>query len=122
LILIVLKRAEHSKYLVTTLTEQNCISEEIKSRLKSVNACHHSMQNLLSSSLLSKDIKIKIRRIIILPFVLCGCEIWSLILRVEHRLRVFDNGVLRRIFAPKRDEVMAEWRKLHNAKRNDLYC
>ena len=63
------------------------------------------MQNLLSSSLLSKTLKIKIYRTIILPVVLYGCETWSLTLREERRLRVFENRVLRRAFGPKRDEV-----------------
>ena len=63
------------------------------------------MQNLLSSSLLSKKLKIKIYRSIILPVVLYGCETWSLTLRDERRLRVFENRVLRRLFGPKRDEV-----------------
>jgi hypothetical protein len=78
------------------------------------------VQNLLLSSLLSKRLKIKRYRTIILPVVLCGCGIWSLTLREERRLRVFANRVLRRIFGPKRDEVTGEWRKLHN-ERNDLY-
>ena len=80
------------------------------------------MQNLLSSSLLSKSTKIKIYRTIILPAVLYGCETWSLTLREEHRLRVFENRVLRRIFVPRRYEVTGEWRKLHNEELNDLYC
>ena len=79
------------------------------------------MQNLLSSSLLSKNVKIKIYRTIILPVVLYWCETWSLTLREEHRLRVFENRVLRRIFGPRRDEVAREWRKLHNEELNDLY-
>ena len=81
------------------------------------------MQNLLSSSLLSKNLKIKIRvyRIIILPLVVYGCETWSLTLKGERRLRVFENRVLRRTFGPKRDEVTGEWRKLHNEGLNDLY-
>jgi hypothetical protein len=54
--------------------------------------------------------------------VLYGCETWSLILREERRLRVFENRVLRRMFGPKRDEVTREWRKLHNEELNDLYC
>jgi len=112
---------EQFKYLGTTLTNQNSIQEEIKSRLKSGNACHHSMQNLLSSSLLSKNVKIKIYRTIILPLVLFGCEAWSLTLREERRLRVFENRVLRRIFGPKKDEVIGGWRKLHNEELNDLY-
>ena len=99
---------------------QNSILEEIKSRLKSGNACYHSVQNILSSSLLSKNLKIKIYRTIILPVVLHGCETWSLTLRKERRLRVFENRVLRRIFGPKRDEVTREWRKLRD-ELNDLY-
>ena len=71
------------------------------------------MQTLLSSSLLSKNIKIKIYKTIIFPFVLYVCEIWSLTLREEHRLKVFENRVLRRIFEPKRDEVKGEWIKLN---------
>ena len=75
----------------------------------------------LSSRLLSKNIKIKIYRTIILPVVLYGCETWSLILREETKLRVFENKVLRRIFGPRRDEVTGEWRRLHNEELNDLY-
>jgi len=77
-------------------------------------------QNLLSSSLISKNIKIKIYRTIMLPLVLYGCETWSIILREERGLRVFKNRVLRRIFGPKRDEVTGERRKLHNEELNDL--
>ena len=91
---------------------------EIKSRLKSGNACCHSVQNLLSSSLLSKNLKVEIYRTV----VLYGCETWSLALNEERRLRVFERRVLRRIFGPKRDEVTGEWRKLHNEELNDLYC
>ena len=80
------------------------------------------MQNLLSSSLLSKDTKIKVHRTIILPVVLYGCETWSLTLREESRLRVFENIVMRRIFGSKRDEVKGEWRELHKEELNDLYC
>ena len=65
----------------------------------------YSVQNILSSSLLSKNLKIKIYRTIILPVVLYGCETWSLTLREERRLTVFDNRVLMRVFGPKRDEV-----------------
>ena len=89
----------------TTLTNQNSIAEEIKSRLRSGNSCYHSVQNLLSSSLLSKNLKIKIYRTVILPIDLYGCETWSLTFREERKLRVFENMVLRRIFRPRRDEV-----------------
>ena len=67
-------------------------------------------------------LKINIYRTTILPVVLYGCETWTLTLREEHRLRVFENRVLRRIFWPKRDGVTEEWRKLHNEELNDLYC
>jgi hypothetical protein len=63
----------------------------------------------------------RIYKTIILPMVLYGCETWSLTLREEHRLRVFENKVLRRIFGPKRDEVTGRWRKLHNEELCDLY-
>ena len=115
------KRVEEFKYLGTTSTNQNSILEEIKSRLRSGNACYHSVQNLFSSRLLSKNLKIKIYRTIILPVVLYGCETWSLILREQRKLRVFENMVLRRIFGPRRDEVTGEWRRLHNKELNDLY-
>jgi hypothetical protein len=109
------------KYLGTTVKNQNLIQEEIKRRLNSGNACYHSVQSLLSSRLLSKNLKIRLYKTIILPVVLYGCETWSLTLKEEHRLRVFENRVLRRIFGPKRDEVTGEWRKLHNKELHDLY-
>jgi hypothetical protein len=86
--------------------------------LNSGNAYYQSVQNLLS--LLSKNIKIRIYRAIILPDVLYGCQTWSLTLREEHRLRVFENSMLI-IFGPKRDEVTEGRRKLHNKELRDLY-
>jgi len=112
---------EEFKYLGTTLTNQNSIQEEIKSRLKSGNVCYHLVQNLLSSSLLSTNFKFKKYRTIILSVVLYGWETWSLTLREECTLRVFENRALRRIFGPERDEVTREWRKLHNEELNYLY-
>ena len=114
------ERMGEFKYLGTIFTNQNSIPEEIKSRLRSGNACYHSVQNILSSRLLSKNLKIKIYRTIILPVVLYGCETWSLTLREERKQSVFENMVLRRIFGPRRDEVTGEWR-LHNEELNDLY-
>jgi hypothetical protein len=93
----------------------------MESRLKSGNACYHLVQNLLTSRLLSKNTKIKVYTTIILPVGLYGCETWSLTLREEQRLRVFQNRVLRRVFGPKRDNVTGKWRKLHNEEHNDLY-
>ena len=115
------KRVEEFKNLGKNLTNQNSITEEIKSRLRSGNACYHSVQNVLSSRLLSKNLKIKIYRTIILSVVLYGCETWSLTLREERKLRVFENMVLRRIFGPRKDEVTGELRRLHNEELNDLY-
>jgi hypothetical protein len=75
----------------------------------------------LSSRLLSWNIKFKIYKIIILPVVLYGCETWSIALREEHRLRVFENKVLRRILGPKMGEVTGEWWELYNEERHVLY-
>jgi hypothetical protein len=104
------------KYLGTTVTNQNEIHDEIKSRLNSRNACYYSVHNLLSSLLISKNLKIKICKTLILPVVLYG----SLTLREEHRLRVLENRLLSRIFGPKREED-GSWRKLHNEELYSVY-
>ena len=80
------------------------------------------MQNLLPSRLLSKNLKMKIYRTIILPVVWYGCETWSSTLREERYVKLFEKRVLRRIFRPRSDEVTGEWRRLHNEELNDLYC
>jgi hypothetical protein len=108
------------RYLGPTLTDQNCMHGEIKSRLNLGNACYHLVQSLLCSHMLSRNVKVKIYKTIILPFVLYGCEMWSRTLKKEHRLRVFENRVLRSTFGPKRDEVMGEWRKLHSGEHHNL--
>jgi len=115
-----IERVEELKYLGTILTNQISIQEEIKSRQKLRNACYYSVQNLLSSRKLSKNLKIQIYSTIILPVVLYGCETWSLTLREESRLRVFQNRVLR-VFGPNKDEVTGEWRKLNNEELRNLY-
>ena len=102
------ERVEEFKYLRTTLTNQNSVQEEIKGRLRSGNACYHSVQSLLSSRLLSKNLKNKIYRTRILPVILYVCEAWSLTAREERKLRVFESMVLRRIFGPRRGEVTGE--------------
>jgi hypothetical protein len=79
------------------------------------------VQNLLSSRLLSRNVKVRIYKTIILPVVLYGRETWSLTVREEHKLRVFENRVLRRIFRPKKDGVTGGWRKLHNEELHNLY-
>jgi hypothetical protein len=109
------------KYLGTTLTDKNFMQEEIKSRINSGNACYHSVQSLMSSCLLSRNLKVKIYKTVILPVVLYGCETWSLTLREEHGLRVFENRVLRRLFGPKWGEVTGEWRKLRNGELHNSY-
>ena len=111
------ERVEHLKCYWTILSNQNCIQQEINKILKSGNACCHSIQNLMSSSLLSKSMKNKIYSTIILPVVLSGRETCSRALWEERRLRVFENRALRRIFGPKGDEVTREWIQLYN----DLY-
>jgi hypothetical protein len=108
------------KYLRTTLTDLIYMHQEIKSRLNLGNACYHSVQNLQSSRLLSRNLKVKIYKTTILPVVFHGCETLSLTLRDEHRLRVFDNRVLVRIFGPKRNEVTGDWRKLHSGGLHNL--
>jgi hypothetical protein len=98
----------YSLYAILFSTILRVLQEEIKRRFNSGNACYHSVQNLLSSRLLSRNIKTRIYRTILLPVVLYGCETWSLILRGEHRLRVFEKRVLRGIFGPKRDEATGD--------------
>jgi hypothetical protein len=97
------------KYLGATLTNENVINDEIKSRLNSGNACYHSDYNVSSSRLWFKNVEIKICKSVVLPTVLYECEIWSLTLREEHGMRIFENKVLRRIFGTKREEVIGDW-------------
>jgi hypothetical protein len=116
------ENAAQFTYLGTTVTNQNLINEEIKSRLNSGNAWYNSVQNLLSSHLLLKNVKIRIHKTIILPVVLTGCETRSLTSWEQYRLRVFENRVLRRIFGLNRDEVVGGWRKLHNKLITYILC
>jgi hypothetical protein len=104
---------EEFKYFRTTLRNQYYIHEEVDTSLKSDKFCYNSVQKFYSSNLRSKNIKIKVYRTTISPVVLYGWETWSLTLREEYRLRVFENKLQRRIFASKRDNVTGEWRKLH---------
>ena len=104
------------KYLGSLLTNQNFIQEEIKCRLKAGNSCYYSVQTLLSSRFLSKNFKIKIYKTIILPVVLYGCETWSLILREECRLRVFEANIWFKM------NENGEWRWLHNEQLHTWYC
>jgi hypothetical protein len=99
--MIINRSFENVAQFKPTVTNQNLIQEESKRRLNFGNACYRSVQNFLSSRLLPTNVKIKIYKIMILPVVLYGCETWSLILREEHRLRVFENRVLRRVFGSK---------------------
>jgi hypothetical protein len=115
------ERVEEFKHLGATRKKRNSIHDVILSRLKSGNACYHSVQNLLSSRLLSKNTKVRVYRTIILPVVLYGRGSWSLKLKEEQRLRVFEKRVLRRIFGFMRDEATGEWRRLHNEELHYLY-
>jgi hypothetical protein len=81
------------------------MNKEVKSRLNLWNACYYSVQSILSSCLLSRNVKVKIYKTVVLPVVLYGCETGSVTLREEFRLRVFESRVIRRIFGPKRDEI-----------------
>jgi hypothetical protein len=108
------------KYSGMTLTNQYDIHDEIKIRLNLGNSCYYSVQNLLSSHLISKNLKIKIYKTVILPVVPYRCKTWSLTLGEEHRLWVFKNRVLRKIFGPKREED-GSWRKLHSDEHHSLY-
>ncbi|KAJ4444178.1 hypothetical protein ANN_05968 [Periplaneta americana] len=112
---------EKFKYLGATVTNINDTLEEIKHRINMGNACYYSVEKLLSSSLLSKNLKVRIYKTVILPVVLYGCETWTLTLREEQRLRVFENNILRKIFGAKRDDVTGEWRKLHNTELHAFY-
>jgi hypothetical protein len=96
------------------VTNQNLIQEKIKRRLNSGNARYHSVHNLLSPRLLSKNVKITIQNTIILSVVLHGCETRPLTFKEEQRRRALEKMVLRRIFGPSKGEVMSSWRKLHN--------
>jgi hypothetical protein len=109
------------KYFGMTVTNQTFIQEETKGRLNSGNACYHAVQNLLSSHLLSKNIKITTYKTITFPVAPDGCETLSLTLRKEHRLRMFENRVLRRVFGPKRDEVTGGSRKIYNEEIHNLF-
>ncbi|KAJ4438178.1 hypothetical protein ANN_14117 [Periplaneta americana] len=115
------EEVEKFKYLGATVTNINDTWEEIKHRINMGNACYYSVETLLSPSLLSKNLKVRIYKTIILPVLLYGCETWTLTLREDHRLRVFENKVLRKIFGAKRDEVTGEWRKLHNTELYALF-
>ncbi|KAJ4426471.1 hypothetical protein ANN_27285 [Periplaneta americana] len=115
------EEVEKFKRLGATVTDINDTREEIKRRINMGNACYYSVEKLLSSSLLSKNLEVRIYKTVILPVVLYGCETWTLTLKEEQRLRVFENKVLRKIFGAKRDEVTEEWRKLHNAELHALY-
>jgi hypothetical protein len=100
---------------------QNSIHKEIMSRLNSGNASYHSLQNIYSSSMLLKNINIKIYNNIILAAVLYACEIWFLTLREGYRLKVSRNRVLRITFGPKCEKVIVIWEKEHNKEFHNLY-
>jgi hypothetical protein len=109
------------KHLETAETHVNSIHEEISSRLNSGHACYHSVQSLLSSLLLSKNIKIKIDEIIILLVLLHEFQSFTLTLGEEHRLRVCDDSVITK-FGPNSEKVAGGWRRLHNEELHNFYA
>ena len=115
------EKVDKFKYLGLTVTNTNDIRKETKRRINMENACYYSLEKILSSQLLSMKLKVDTYKTIILPIVLYGCETWSLTLREEHRLRVFENRVLSKIFGGKRVEITGEWKKLHNSELHALY-
>ena len=116
-----IERVEYFKYLETSLTNQNpCIkklSADCNQKMLDIIRC----RIIFSSSLMSKIMKVKIQKNIILPFVLYGCETRSPTVSKEHRLSVFGNGMLRKIFRPVMDVVMGEWGIWHNETIDDMY-
>jgi hypothetical protein len=97
------------------------LGSQSKSRLNFGNACYHSVQSVMCSHLVPRNLKIKIYKTIILHVVLYGCETFTLTVRDVHRLRVFENRLLRRVIGPKREEVVGEWTRLLNEKLHNLY-
>jgi len=114
---VIIEKVNKFKHLGAYITSKNGVTEEIKIRLVSGNACFYS----LPSQLISRKLKLKIYRTVILPVILYGCESWSRTLSDEHKLRVFENKVLRKIYGPKRGATTGEWRRLHNEKFHGLY-
>jgi hypothetical protein len=108
-------------YTGITLRNQNYMCEEIKSSLNLQTTPYHLIRNSFSSHFLPKDMKIKIQRTISLHFVLYGCETLSVKLREEHKLKMFENWVLRNIFGPKMEDVTGLWRKLRREQLHGLY-
>ena len=104
------ENVEKFRYLGVTVTNTNDIREEIKRRINMGNPCYYSLEKILSSHLLSKKLKVNTYKTIILLVVFYGCETWSLTLREEHRLRVFENKALRKIYGAKRDAIRGEWK------------
>ena len=93
------------RYLGVTVTHANDIRDEIKRRINMGNADYYSLEKILSSRVLSKKLKVNTYKTVILPVVLYGCETWSLTLKEEHWLRVFENKVLRKIFGTRETKL-----------------
>ena len=115
------EKFEKFKYLGITVTNTYDIREELKRRINMGNACYYSLEKILSSHVLSKKFKVNTYKTIILPVLLYGSETWTLTLREEQILSIFENKVLRKILWAKKDEITGEWRKLHNADLHALY-
>ena len=112
------KNVEKLKYLGVIVTNKNDIREEIKRRINMYNTFYYSLEKILSTHVLSRKLEVNTYKTIILPVALYGCGTWSLTLKEEHRLSVFENKVLRKIFWAKTDEITGEWRNLHYFELN----
>ena len=108
------------KYLGSTLTSDSDVSEEVKIRIGAASRASWAINTLLKSNVLSRSTKIQAYVTIIRPIVTYGCETWRLTKDLERRLTVFENGILRRIYGPVRDDQTGEWRRRHNVEIREL--
>ena len=108
------------KYLGSTITTDNDIKEEITIRLAAASRCSWALNKILQSRLINRKTKLQAYTSIIRPIATYGCETWSLTQHLEHRLQVFENGILRRIYGPVSDSDTGEWRRRHNIELREI--
>ena len=115
-----LEMVEEFKYLGSTVTSNNEVKKEILIRIAAASRCSWAINKILQSRILSRDTKIKAYTSIIRPIATYGCETWSMTKEMNNRMEVFENGILRRIYGPVRDEESGAWRRRHNAELREL--